>query len=82
MLWSVAIHAIITKIFSIPVHIRDVCVFLAPVVSALTVIVAWAMSKHLQEESIFINNDNDDLINETQGERLKEKIRLVLWLVV
>lgn len=47
MICSVVIHWFINAILSIPTDIREVCVFLAPGISCLTSLVAYAMTLNL-----------------------------------
>lgn len=50
MLTSGLIHYIL-DILHIPIHIRDICVFLAPIFSGLTAIATYLLTKELWNES-------------------------------
>ena len=49
MLTSGSIHYVLS-LLNIPVHIRDVCVFLAPIFSGLTAISTYFLTKELWNE--------------------------------
>lgn len=50
MLTSGLIHYVL-DLLNIPIHIRDICVFLAPVFSGLTAIATYLLTKELWNES-------------------------------
>ena len=50
MLTSGLIHFVLDSLH-IPIHIRDICVFLAPVFSGLTAIATYLLTKELWNES-------------------------------
>ena len=50
MLTSGLIHYVLDSLH-IPIHIRDICVFLAPVFSGLTAIATYLLTKELWNES-------------------------------
>lgn len=50
MLTSGLIHYVLDTLH-IPIHIRDICVFLAPVFSGLTAIATYLLTKELWNES-------------------------------
>jgi len=49
MITSGAIHYVLS-VLNIPVHIRDVCVFLAPIFSGLTALATYFLTKELWNE--------------------------------
>lgn len=49
MLTSGFIHYVL-NLLNIPIHIRDICVFLAPMFSGLTAIAAYLLTKELWTE--------------------------------
>jgi asparagine N-glycosylation enzyme membrane subunit Stt3 len=51
MVTSGTIHYILNHLLHLPVHIRDVCVFLAPLFSGLTAIATYFFTKEVWDES-------------------------------
>lgn len=49
MITSGAIHYALS-VLNIPVHIRDICVFLAPIFSGLTALATYFLTKELWNE--------------------------------
>lgn len=49
MITSGAIHYVL-HLLNIPIHIRDVCVFLAPIFSGLTALATYFLTKELWSE--------------------------------
>jgi dolichyl-diphosphooligosaccharide--protein glycosyltransferase len=50
MITSGAIHYALS-VLNIPIHIRDICVFLAPIFSGLTALATYFLTKELWNES-------------------------------
>lgn len=49
MITSGAIHHVL-HLLNIPIHIRDICVFLAPIFSGLTALATYFLTKELWSE--------------------------------
>lgn len=49
MITSGSIHYVL-HMLNIPIHIRDICVFLAPVFSGLTALATYFLTKELRSE--------------------------------
>jgi len=48
----------ILHLFNVTIHIRDVCVFLAPLFSSLTVLVTYQLTKELKVHNRYIKLSN------------------------
>ena len=51
MVTSGAIHFVLNSLLHMPVHIRDICVFLAPLFSGLTALATYAFTKEVWNDA-------------------------------